>query len=78
MPVLAAIFVTIHRRRKLFNIGWVGWGGGWGANPARPTSILGGDCKADIHPTKMGKDFVLFILLPKSYLKLHTFIHMRH
>ena len=37
----------IHRRRKLFNMGG---GGGGGVNPARPTSILEGDCQKYIYP----------------------------
>ena len=36
-----AFVLPVHRRRKLFDIGW-GGGGGGGANPAKPTSILGG------------------------------------
>ena len=67
---------TLDRRMKLFNI--------WGSSQARPTSILGaggggggGYCKAYIYPGEDSEEN-LIILLPKSYFKLHTFIHMHH
>ena len=41
------------------------WGGG------------GGYCKAYIYPGEDSEEN-LIILLPKSYFKLHTFIHMHH
>ena len=39
-----AFVLPVHRRRKLFDIGW-----GGGAYPAKPTSILGGGVLPKVH-----------------------------